>query len=420
MHKGVLVILDGLGDRPAEALGGRTPLEAASTPCLDRLASEGLSGLVHPLAPGVPVGTQIGVGLLMGLARLDIPHLSRGPVEAAGVGLTMQPGDVVLRANFATLERDEERLRIIDRRAGRDVHGLDRICRDLEALPMADGLTVRVRPSTQHRAVVLLRGEGLSDAVTDTDPGAGHEEEGLLPCRPREADDPAAGRTARALNAFLQRAFNLLCTHPVNRERTRRGGLPVNGLLTRGAGRLHPVRNLIRHLNLSTMVVAGEGTIVGLSRLFGFDVCTHPAFTAYADTNMALKFDRALEAVGTHDFVVLHIKGTDTFAHDHDPVGKKDFIEAVDRHLTDLAAEAIVLGVTGDHTTDSRVGRHTGDPVPGVIRGPHGRRDPVTSFSERAAMQGGLGHLSATSFLCTLLDHMGAMHNHRAHEYIYY
>ncbi len=415
-----MIILDGLGDRPSATLGGATPLEAARTPNLDGLVAEGIGGLVHPLAPGVPVGTQIGVGLLMGLARADIPSLSRGPVEAAGVGLPVSPRDVAFRCNFATLQRQGARMAIIDRRAGRVVDGMARLAGDLDGLELPGGGIALVRASTQHRAVLVLKGENLSEAVTDTDPGAGREAEGLLPCRPLTPEDDRAVRTARLVNDFLKAAHARMHDHPVNRERVRLGALPVNGLLTRGAGRLHPVRNLIRHLGLRTAVVAGEGTILGLSRLFGFEILTDERFTAFSDTDLALKVEKARQALTTHDLVVLHIKGTDTYAHDHDPAGKQGFIERIDAALTPLLGTKAVIGVTGDHSTDSGVGRHTGDPVPALIFAPKGRTDGVTGFSERECLGGALGHLSATSFLCTLLDHMDAMHNHRAHEYVYY
>ena len=114
--KGLLIILDGLGDRSCPALQGLTPLEAAATPNLDRLAGNGITGLVDPLCPGAPVGTHTGTGVLMGLVPADAASLARGPVEAAGIGLEVNPGDVLLRCNFATLGEDGAGLRIRDRR----------------------------------------------------------------------------------------------------------------------------------------------------------------------------------------------------------------------------------------------------------------------------------------------------------------
>jgi len=420
MSKGLLIILDGLGDRPVPALGWQTPLGAARAPNFDRLAMAGITGLIHPLAPGVPVGTQVGVGLLFGVARADLPGLSRGPIEAAGVGMVLRDGDVTFRCNFATLHPNGDGFAIIDRRAGRISCGADELAEALSGMDLGDGVSTRFCASTQHRGVLLLRGEGLSDAVTDTDPGAGHCDDGLLVCRARMSTDSLATRTAGLVNAFLRRSNEVLSDHPVNVRREQNGLLPANGILTRGSGRIAPLRNLIKHLGLRTAVIAEEGTILGLGRLFGFDVLNEPGFTALPDTDLDAMVAATGQAIKDHDLVFLHIKGSDTLAHDRNPAGKKAFIEKIDAALAPLLDGDLVIGITGDHTTDSNVGRHTGDPVPALLHAPLGRLDSVAAFSESACMSGGLGHISSTAFLCTLLDHMDAMHNHRAYEYIYY
>ena len=278
--KGVMIILDGLGDRPSTILNGQTPLEAAYTPNFDRMAAEGLTGMMYPVAPWVPVGTQTGMGLLLGLARADLPLLARGPVEAAGVELPLAHGDVALRCNFATLEPDGNDFAILDRRAGRISEKTQVLAEAIDGLDLGNGLTTRFRAATQHRAVLVISGPGLSSEITNTDPGASRDMEGLLWCRPYIPGDAAAIITAEALNAFTRVSYKILNAHPVNRERAALN-LPVaNGLLTRGAGQGTVLRNLIRHLGLRAAVVTGEGTVVGLGRLFGFDVITSPNFTA--------------------------------------------------------------------------------------------------------------------------------------------
>ena len=160
MYKVLVVIIDGLGDRPSPLLDGRTPLEAARTPVMDRLAREGSCGLLDPLAPGMPVDTHTGTAGLMGMARKDLLDLARGPVEAAGVGVQVRPGDIMLRANFATLEDDG--MTIVDRRAGRIREGTAELAAVLQDVMLDDGISGSVFPATEHRAVVRLRGEGLS------------------------------------------------------------------------------------------------------------------------------------------------------------------------------------------------------------------------------------------------------------------
>jgi len=410
-HKGLLIIVDGLGDRSCPELGGQTPLEAASTPQLDRLAQHAICGLVDPLYPGVPVGTHTGTGALMGLARKDAALLARGPVEAAGIGLPAGPGDVLLRCNFATLSDAGGKLWIVDRRAGRIREGTAELAEVLQDLPLGDGITSSLYPTTHHRAVLALRGPGLSADVTDTDPGSGRESLGVLPARAIGDRDAAAQRTAEAINRFVHEAHQLLATHPANTARTARGLLPANGILTRSAGVAGSPRNLVAQLGLRASVITGEQTVAGLGRLFGFRIVSEAGFTALPQTDLAGKWAAVSSELETGDLVFLHIKGPDICSHDRDPLGKKANIERIDAMLSALACDDLVIGVTGDHSSDSNRGRHCGDPVPSLLITPNGRRDVVKGFNETACMAGGLGRIPATAFLVSLLDGMGAIGN---------
>ena len=408
-----MIILDGLGDRSCAELDGRTPLEAAFTPNLDEMAREGLLGMVDPLLPGVPVGTHTGTGVLMGLAPLDAGRLARGPVEAAGIGLDLHPGEVVLRCNFATLREDGAGLAIKNRRAGRILEGTAELAAELRDQPLGDGITGDLYPATQHRAVLRLRGAGLSAGFTDTDPGSGLEGRGVQLARARDGRDQSAVRTADAVNCFVREAYQRLVSHPVNLRREAEGLLPANGILTRSAGECAQLRNLVTHLKLNAAVVAGEHTVEGLGNLFGFKTFSEPGFTALPQTDLEGKVAATLKALENHDLVYLHIKGPDIAAHDRDPEGKKACLERIDRVLDRLPRSELVIGVTGDHSTDSNFGRHCGDPVPGLLAAPKGRRDANVTFGELSCMTGGLGRLSATSFLISMLDAMGAMGNFR-------
>jgi 2,3-bisphosphoglycerate-independent phosphoglycerate mutase len=414
-----MIVLDGLGDRPSTELGNRTPLEAAETPILNELAMRGSTGLGHSILPWVPVGTQTGLGMLMGLARSDLPNLTRGPIEAAGAGLATRKGDIAFRCNLATLTPNGTGFAIDDRRAGRISEGVHELLSELDGIQLSSGVSLKLAPSTHHRAVAVLRGDGLSPSVSDTDPGAGNEANGVLTCHPLNAEEPAA-RTAKAINKFVRLSFDRLNKHPVNLRREQEGLPPANGLITRGAGAVAEYRSLLNHLGLSTAVVTGEGTAVGLSRLFGFTTITDPAFNALTNTDVDGKVRAALAALENHDLVFLHVKGPDVAAHDHDPEGKRDMIERIDRALAPILEREIVICVTADHSTDSNSGRHTGDPVPTLLCGPNGRQDDTSEFSESACERGGLGRLPGTSILCACLDLMNVMHNHRAYELFFY
>lgn len=418
-YKGLMLVLDGVGDRPCDCFGGRTPLEAAHTPNFDMLADQGSSGFVTALQEWVPVGTQTGLGMLLGLAREDVRRFSRGPVEAAGVGLDLAPGDIALRCNLATLSRTDNGFDILDRRAGRISDEVAELLLALDGAVLSDDVRLTVAQSTHHRAVAVLRGRNLSPAVTDTDPGAGRTESGVLQSVPREPGD-AAMKTAQAVNELISLSYERFRDHPLNKLRLEAGLPPATGLITRGAGNVCGYRNLLQHLNLSAAVVTGEGTAVGLARMFGFTAVTDQRFTASLTTDLDAKVSAALGALESHDFVFVHVKGADVASHDLNPKAKKKFIEKVDAAIAPLLNRDLVIGVTGDHSTDSNSGRHTGDPVPAILTGPRMRRDSGSEFSESACVAGGLGHLPATSFLCGCLDLMNVMRNHRAYEYFFY
>ncbi len=415
-----MIILDGLGDRPAASLGALTPLEAAATPNLDRLAAAGLCGMMDPLIPGVPVATHTGTGLLMGLSPRDALQLSRGPVEAAGIGLSIQPGDVALRCNFATLEPTEDGFRILDRRAGRIREGMGELAKALNNIPLSHGISAMLRPATQHRAVLRLTGPGLSAAISDTDPGAGVDSGSVLISYSLDPDDSLGPKTAEALNRFVREAYERLKEHPVNQEREARGLPPANGIITRGAGIIRSLNNLVNHLGLNAALVAAERTVLGLGQLFNYTVISDERFTSLTDTDLKAKVEATLAALEQHDLVFLHIKAPDICAHDFNPLGKKDFLERVDSELIPLFSTEHVLGVTGDHSTDCNTGRHCGDPVPTIFYSPNGRRDSCERFGESSCLAGGLGRIPATSLLSSVLDAMGYMHNFRRSDRMFF
>ena len=331
--KGLLLILDGLGDRPVEELKGKTPLEAARTPHMDLLLKDGMAGLVHQVEPGIPVGTHTGSGLLLGVAPSEVEMLSRGLVQASGAGITLKPEDIALRCNFATLSWNADRAEILDRRAGRISEGVDVLANALNELPAIEGVKCIVSPSTHYRASLVMRGDGLSHDITNTDPGSSRLEKGLLLSRPLLAGNEAAVRTAHALNQFLKRSYAVLKDHSLNRERIERALPPANGLLTRGAGKMHQFKNLLHFQKIKTALVTGEGTLYGVGKLFNFEVHRKSSFTAGTDTDLEGKVALALQLLERNDLVVMHIKGTDVCAHDRNPVEKKEFIEAVDFSL---------------------------------------------------------------------------------------
>ena len=402
-----LLVIDGLPDRPLRSLGARTPLEAARTPTLDRLAREGACGLADPVAPGVVPDTASGN---LALFAQSPSVMTRGPIEALGAGLKLKTGTIAIRGNFATLD---ERGFVVDRRAGRIREGAKILAKAIDRLelPVSDPVKVRVRATTEHRLAITLRGEGLTSAIEGSDPGDGAPSGRPLAPRPLDPNDDSAERTARVLALFEQEARRVLARHPVNEERRENGELPANAILTRGVGRVHRLLPLEPGgLPLSTACIGGDRTVMGIASALGASVIRRRGMTANVDTDLGLKFDSAAEALKEHDLVVVHVKGADIAAHDRRPDLKVAFLERVDRELGALIEklkQPIRVAVTADHATLSEVGAHGADPVPVLIWGDGIAPDAVTSYGERAASTGRLKRFPLQLLIERLFEQYG-------------
>jgi len=387
----LLVIIDGLPDRPVRALGNRTPMQAAKTPTFDRLAREGQSGLVDPIAPGVVADTAAGTLAILGQTPLA---LKRGPVEALGAEIPLSPGDVALRANLASLDSSGQ---VIDRRAGRIRDGAEELAKAIDRLTLpglADEIEIRVKAGTEHRLAVVLRGEGLSSAIQGSDPGESAIPGPPLMPSPDDPENESAVRTAGALALFEQEVRRVLSRHPVNRKRQKQG-LPIaNAILTRGAGRIHRLVPLEEWgLPLRITAISGDKTILGLTRWLGSRTITDDTMTANLDTNLRRKFEAAEKALKRNDLVVLHLKGADIAAHDQRPDLKVSFLEQVDREmgrLLELLEAPTRLAMVSDHATLSESGQHAADPLPVLVWGEGWPADDVETFDEQACAAGKL------------------------------
>lgn len=397
-RKILLVVLDGLGDRPIKELGSRTPLQVAATEHLDWFAANGASGLLDPIAPGVCPGSDTSHLALLGYDP-EAVYTGRGPFEAAGVGIDVKPGDVAFRGNWATVDLGG---RVVDRRAGRIREGTDRLAASLDGMTVED-VTVLCRPGTEHRVAVVLRGPGLDPRVTDTDP---HEERGrVLAAKPLHPD---AEKTARVLNEFQERAHDLLVKHDVNKERVGASRPPANAILTRGAGAFPHLTLFPAKYDMRAAAVAGVALIKGICRSLGLTLVDAPGATGGLDSDFAAKGKAALTALEENDFVFLSVKAPDLCGHDGAAGAKVEVLERIDQQLmaglrTGLPPDAI-LAVTGDHSTPCARKDHSGDPVPLLVFGEGVRVDGTASFDEIASMHGGLGRLRGRDLLPLLLD----------------
>ncbi|MEE2775222.1 MAG: hypothetical protein VYE73_00420 [Acidobacteriota bacterium] len=394
------LLIDGLADRPVRALGDRTPLAAADTPTLDRLAREGVCGLADPLEREVVPDTASGTLALFGQPA---GALGRGPVEALGVGLKIRRGDVALRGNFATLD---EHQRIVDRRAGRIREGTAELAAALDGMRLSlDGVTVkvRVRAATEHRLSILLRGEDLSSAILGSDPGDGAQLARPLVPSALDPDDAAAARTADVLKRFELAARERLAAHPVNEGRRREGLAVANAILTRGAGRLHRLGPIsVGGQPLSTTCVGGDYTVLGVAAALGARVVSGAGMTANLDSDLHAKFDVVFEELKERDLVVVHFKGADIASHDLRPDLKVSYLERLDRELArflERRSSDLRVAVAADHATLSELGRHGADPVPVLVWGHDVAADGVVSFDEASVASGRLRRFALRQLL---------------------
>lgn len=375
----VLFVLDGLGGLPLEP-GGPTELEAARTPNLDRLAREGTLGLTVPVRQGVSPGSGPGHLALFGYDPLRY-RVGRGVLEALGVGFPLEPGDLAARGNFTTLDASG---RVTDRRAGRiPTEESAPLCQRLQEGVELGGAELFVWPVKEHRLLVVLRGEGLSADIQETDP----LETGREPL-PARALAPEAEKAARQFQSFLSRARELL------REEPR-----ANGITLRGYASLPDWPRWPSLYGLKAGAVAAYPMYRGVARLAGMEVLGEPAGL---EEELSL-VERHWEA---YDFFFLHFKDPDRMGEDGDFRGKVRAIEEADRavgRLLELGPD--VVAVTGDHSTPSTYRAHSWHPVPVVLWGRHVRPDGAAGFGETECRRGGLGAIQAHDLLGLMLAH---------------
>jgi len=397
----LFVILDGLGDRPVSELNGFTPLEAAYTPNMDKFSELGMNGLMDVISPGVTPGSDTAHLALFGVDPFKF-YTGRGPFEAAGVGLKVKEGDVAFRVNFATIDNSGV---IIDRRAGRIHEHTKELAELLNGLEI-DDVQIIFKEGTEHRAALVLRGEGLSDCVRGNDP----KKEGKKPY-PFKAlnEDSSSKRTAEVLTKFVEKAQRLLANSDVNIERKRKNLLPANYLLVRGAGKVPKLPNFEKEFGLKSACIAGGGLYKGVGRLLNMTVIEKEGITGGFDTNLKLKFSTAREALKDYDFVFVHVKATDNYSHDGNAKGKKNFIEKIDVELEQFLPDNtndLVVMIAGDHSTPCVFKDHSADPVPLLIYSPSCRKDDVKRFGERYSYKGIIGRIYGKDLMNVLLNEL--------------
>ncbi len=382
----VIIIGDGMGDYPLDALGGKTALEAARTPTMDRLSRLGELGLVTTIPQGLPPGSDVANMSILGYDPLQF-YTGRGPIEAAAKGVQMNPEDVAFRCNLVTLGFKEGRVFMRDYSAG---HISTQEARELlkDLAPMVPERSFELIPGVSYRHLLIWKGgpEGLATVpphdLTDqdvTDAWHVYEEEPLL-------------------YELLTKAITLFYRHPVNQQRKAQGKLPANSLWPWGQGRKPIMATLEQLYSLTGGVVAAVDLIKGLGVLAGLDVVEVEGATGYLDTNYQGKARAALEVVKEKPLVVVHVEAPDEAGHMGDHRAKIKAIERFDKEvvgpivdgLREMGGAYRIMVVT-DHYTPISVRTHVREPVPYVIfDNMNPQENPDNAFNEKAAAATGI------------------------------
>ncbi len=406
-NKMIIFLGDGLGDRPVAELDGKTPLEAQVTPNLDYIAAHGLCGMLNPVSPGRRVGSDTAHMALLGYDPMSL-YKGRGPFEAKGVGLDVRPGDVAFRCNFSTVEGR----RLVDRRAGRIKEGTAELAQAInEKAGLIDGVECIFKQSVEHRAALVLRGEGLDHRITEMDP---HYENVDYPdCAPlpEAADNPGAQHTAAIVNKWVELAHEALDSHPVNATRREAGLLPANIALPRGVGTAVELEPFKQRYGLNGAIIVEVDIVKGLGYYLDMTVVDVAGATGGYDTDELAVARACIEALKDHDFALVNIKAPDLGGHDGDAVKKMGTIAKVDNAvgylLEHLDFDHTVMMVSGDHCTPVSLMDHSGDAIPAAFYGCNVRPDDVTAFGERSCMHGGLGNFVGFDIMNLLTNFSG-------------
>ncbi len=414
----IYVLLDGVGDLPHPNLNGKTPLEAANTPTLDKIASNGVIGEVISVGKGIAPESDIAVFNMLGYKFEHVDYAGRGVIEAIGVGIDFKDGDLALRGNYSTLNEEEI---ITDRRAGRHIEkeDADGIAKELEEkIKFSDPDTkIVVAPTIGHRVTVRIRtpSKKLSSKITNTDPaysnigGMGVAKAvgdflKIEKCLPLD-DVENSKFTANLVNEFSEQSIKIMKESKINKKRKEENKKQLSCILLRDAGNKYPdVSPINEKHKMKFSCIVDMPVELGIS-----EVLKMKAFEAGGLTDYEEKARVAANAMETQNAIYVHLKGPDEFGHDGDAIGKMKNIEEIDQRffktlVENIDSSKVAIIISADHSTPCINKGHSDDPVPVIVSADFIKNDGTTRMTEEQAKKGSIGLLQGAEVVTKSLE----------------
>ena len=414
----IYVLLDGVGDLPHPDLDGKTPLEAANTPTLDKIASNGVIGEVISVGKGIAPESDIAVFNMLGYKFNHAEYAGRGVIEAIGIGIDFKDGDLALRGNFSTLNEEDV---IIDRRAGRQIEkeDADGIAREIETkIKFSNPNTsVVVSPTIGHRVTIRIRTDSqkLSSKITNTDPaysnigGMGVAKAvgdflKIEKCLPIE-DTNDSKFTANIVNEFSEQSIKIMKESVINKKRKEQNKKQLSCILLRDAGNKYPdVPPINEKHAMQFSCIVDMPVELGIA-----EVLKMKTFEAGGLTDYEEKARVAAKAMETQNSIYVHLKGPDEFGHDGDAIGKMKNIEEIDQRffktlIENIDSSKVAIVISADHSTPCINKGHSDDPVPVVVSGNFIKNDGTTRMTEEQAKKGSIGLLQGAEVVSKSIE----------------
>lgn len=408
--KVLFVLIDGLADSANVELDGKTYIEAANTPSLDRLMNVGLSGIMDPVETGLACGSDTAHMSIFGYSPYQY-YEGRGSFESMGAGLDLNSEEIAFKCNFATIDPDSGV--VLRRRVSRKFNfwGVEMIdCISGKRVPGFEDYFITVKHATEHRCGLKITGPNLSHHIEGTDPLKDH----LLLQKSRPIDDNNlnAVKTSLIVNAVSDMIFQVLSKHPINLERIKNKKNPANIILLRGAGVRLNVRKFDEVYAFKSFFIAPTAIIKGWGITIGCDIIEVPGATGDVFSKHHEKFKTATELLKNteYNFGFLHIKAIDDLGHDKNYIDRIKIFEKIDEMIGNylFGLENTVVVVTGDHSTNILIGDHSYEPVPFVMAlvKDLNKQVEIKKYCETQCARGGLGRFPGSQVMPLLKKFM--------------